>query len=339
LLSLLACSTIVYKHFHKIQCYFIEKLCKKLIGFPLNFRQIEAFRAVMVCGTASRAAQMLHISQPAISRHLAELEASLRLPLFERVKGRLRPTQEGKAFFEEVERAFTGIERLRFAAENIRSFKGARLRIVSMPALGHAFLPRVIGTFSKSFADVSVLLQVRSSEFVREEVAVGNYDLGFAADEISTSGVEVHDFAALDAHCLMPDGHPLSRHDVITPMDLNGERFVTLASEDAARARFDQIFLHADSRPYIVGETQYSLTICNLVRNGAGIGLVNPFSLDGLDLTGMKLLPFRPSVQFRSLLVFPPNASRSRLRDAFLEIATSERDSYSKSWIARPKTK
>ncbi|MEX4010029.1 LysR substrate-binding domain-containing protein [Neoaquamicrobium sediminum] len=299
----------------------------------MNFRQIEAFRAVMICGTASRAAEMLRISQPAVSRHIAELEASARLTLFERSRGRLKVTAEGKAFFEEVTRAFTGIERLRFAAENIRSFVGARLRVVSMPALGHAFLPRVVGRFARQFPNSSVLLQVRSSEFVREEIAAGNYDLGFAADEINSAGVEVQPFASPDAVCLLPQGHRLAGYQTVRPVDFDNERFVTLANEDAARSRFDRIFAEAGVRPKIVSETQYSLTVCNLVRNGVGIALVNPFSLDGLDLTGMALVRFRPSAQFRSLLVRPPNAPQSRLADAFLGMAELERDRQAAGWL------
>lgn len=288
----------------------------------------------MICGTASRAAEMLRISQPAVSRHIAELEASTRFALFERVKSRLKPTAEGIALFEEVQRAYTGIERLRFAAENIRSFTGARLRIVSMPALGHAFLPRVVGTFAREFPDAVVLLQVRSSQFVHEEIAAGNFDIGFAADEINFAGVEVMPFASPDALCLMPATHPLAGKWRVEPADFEGERFVSLANEDAARARFDQIFSEAGVCRKIVSETQYSLTICNLVRNGVGIALVNPFSLDGLDLSGMTLVPFRPRAQFRSLTVLPPNASRSRLTEAFLELAISERERQAALWAS-----
>lgn len=290
----------------------------------MNFRQIEAFRAVMHCGTTNRAAEMLHISQPAISRHIAELEAATRLPLFERRKGRLRPTAEAVALLGEVERAFSGLERLRFAAENIRSFIGARLRIVSLPALGHAFLPRVIGRFTKVFPDASVFLQIRSSEYVREEVAVGNFDVGFAADEISLAGVEAKPFLATAAVCLMGAGHRLAGAREVGPSDLDGERFITLASEDAARGRFDRLFMSAGAKPREVAETQYSLTICNLVRTGVGIGLINPVSLEGLDMSGLIVRPFRPEVQFQSLLVRPPDATPSRLTEAFLQLADEE---------------
>ncbi|WP_029030688.1 LysR substrate-binding domain-containing protein [Salinarimonas rosea] len=292
----------------------------------MNFRQIEAFRAVMLCGTASRAAEMLRISQPAVSRHLAELEGSTRLTLFLREHGRLKPTAEAHALLEEVQRSFVGLERLRFAAENIRSFRGARLRIISLPALGHAFLPRVVGRFATEFPDVPILLQIRSSEYVREEVAAGNFDLGFAADEISKAGLDVRPFANAPAVCIMPKDHRLAGEDVIGPGMLADERFVTLASEDAARARFDAIFAREGAKPRVVCETQYSLTISSLVRHGVGLALVNPFSLDGLDLTDVAVRPFRPAVHFKSLLVRPPEAPTSRIVEVFLEAAERTRD-------------
>lgn len=292
----------------------------------MNFRQIEAFRAVMTAGTVTRAAELMQLSQPAVSRHLAELERSARLKLFERGRGRLTPTAEGQAFYKEVQRTYVGLDRLKFAAENIRSFAAGTLRIISLPALGHAFLPRVIGRYAKQYPDVSILLQIRNSEQVKSEVAAGNFDIGIAADEITRTGVETRLFAHPDAVCLLPQGHRLADRAALRPQDLEGERFVALASEDAARARIDKVFDTAGVQTRIVVETQYSLTICGLVRNGVGVALVNPISLEGLDLTGIKVATFSPSVQFRSLLVFPPANKLSLLAQAFLDFAEIERD-------------
>src|SRR3546814_3677872 len=76
------------------------------VGSSDLFRQIEAFRTVIACGTTTRAAEILRISQPAISRLLADLERTTKLKLFDRGKGRIRPTAEGLAFYDEVQRAF-----------------------------------------------------------------------------------------------------------------------------------------------------------------------------------------------------------------------------------------
>lgn len=262
----------------------------------MNFRQIEAFQAVMACGTVTRAAEVLRVSQPAVSRLLDQLERSTKLKLFERNRGRIRATPEGLAFHEEVQKAFTGLERLRFAAENIRSFSAGTLRVASLPVLGHAFMPSVIGRFNARHPAVTVLLHIRSSEAVKALVASGQFDVGFAADEIDRAGVVSELFTTPEAVCILPKGHRLENSPVIGPADLHDERFVSLALEDAARARIDRVFEEAGVRRRIIVETQYSLTICNLVRSRVGVGIVNPFSLQGLDLEGIDVKPFKPRI-------------------------------------------
>lgn len=290
----------------------------------MNFRQLEAFRTVMACGTTTRAAEMLRISQPAVSRLLSDLERSSRLALFQRKRGRIRPTAEAHAFYDEVQRSFVGMERLRFAAENIRSFSSGTLRVASLPVLGNAFLPRAIGTFARSFPDVSILLHIRSSEAVKELVASGQFDIGFAADEIDREGVDARVIVAPEAVCLVPNDHPLATHEFASPEDLSDVRFVSLAAEDATRERIDRVFIEAGIRRRIAVETQYSITICNLVRAGAGVGLVNPFALEGLDTTGLRVIPFRPRIVFRTLLISPPSGIASRLSQSFIDIVQQQ---------------
>ena len=98
----------------------------------MNVREIDAFQAVMVCGTASRAADVLGISQPAVSKAIQSLEASIGFALFERVKGRLLPTPEGQLFHREVEQSFAGLARLRSAATRFRVRRSARRLSVSI---------------------------------------------------------------------------------------------------------------------------------------------------------------------------------------------------------------
>ena len=115
---------------------------------PINHRQLEAFRAVMEAGTVTVAAERLYITQPAVSRLIQDLESALALTLFERRRGRLAPTVEAQALYEEVERSFSGLDKIAQAAADIRSLSRGTLRIAAMPALALGFLPRTIKKFS-----------------------------------------------------------------------------------------------------------------------------------------------------------------------------------------------
>ena len=91
-----------------------------MLAADLRLRQVEAFRALMQWRTVTRAAQALGISQPAVSRLLADFEAKTAQAFFERRQGRLLSTVEAHALHDEVERAFSGFERVAQAAAQIR---------------------------------------------------------------------------------------------------------------------------------------------------------------------------------------------------------------------------
>lgn len=82
-------------------------------------RQLEAFRATMLAGTISGAAVLLGVSQPAVSRLIARLEKELKLTLFDRTKGRLGPTVEAQILYDQIERTFVSVEKIRAVAADI----------------------------------------------------------------------------------------------------------------------------------------------------------------------------------------------------------------------------
>ena len=113
----------------------------------LNPRQVEAFRAVMATGSMTSAATTMHVTQPAVSRLIRDLELDGEVPLFERRGNRMAPTAEAGRSIPEVERAFVGLSRISQFAEELRSRQAGSLRIAGMPALTCGFLPRHVGRF------------------------------------------------------------------------------------------------------------------------------------------------------------------------------------------------
>ncbi|MBZ9922200.1 LysR family transcriptional regulator, partial [Mesorhizobium sp. BR1-1-7] len=188
----------------------------------MNLRQVEVFRIVMTNGTTARAAEVLHVSQPAVSKMIQELERSLGFALFQRIKGRLHPTPEGQLFFREVEQAFIGLSHLRGAAARIRDYGSGELRIACLSALSTNVLPRALHAFMARNPNIAVTFQARMSSNVRDLVASGQFDLGIVADEIDRTGVETNEFAQFRVTVAVPQGHPLEALDVIRPMDLAG---------------------------------------------------------------------------------------------------------------------
>ena len=284
----------------------------------MNLRQVEVFRAVMTTGTTSRAAEVLRISQPAVSKAVAEMERGIGFALFHRIKGRLHPTAEGQLLFREVEQTFTGLAQLRGAAARIRDYGSGELRIACLSALSTNVVPRALAAFMQRHPQVAVTFQARASLVVRDLVAMGQFDLGIVADEIDKTGVEVRAFARYRVALAMPEGHRLAAQSVIRPADLDGVPFIALAPEDTTRREAEAAMARVGSRPRVILETPYSTTICAMVAAGIGVGLVNPLTAEPYLGKGLVLRPFEPAVHFRTLLILPPNRPPSRIVQDFI---------------------
>ena len=279
----------------------------------VNHRQIETFAAVMRSGTASRAAEFLGITQPAVSRSIVELEKAVGFALFARVRNRLIPTPEARQFFRDVEASFLGVDTLRASAARIRDHGSGQLKIGSLSALGSSLVPRAIRRFRENHPETGVTLIVTSSRAVRDMVASGEFDLGLAADEIDVTGVSHQLFVAPEAMCVLPAGHRLAVKEVITPDDLDGEPFVAYVPEDRARQRLERVFAEAGVAPRIVVETIYAATVCALVSEGVGVGMISAYAASGLDQSRIVLRRFEPAILIRSLLILPPDRPKSQL--------------------------
>ncbi|MFV3076913.1 LysR substrate-binding domain-containing protein [Niveispirillum fermenti] len=284
----------------------------------MHFRQLEIYRATMISGSASRAAELLRITQPAVSRALVELEESLGFGLFDRIKGRLVPTPEGQMFFRDVNSSFIGLDRLRASAARIRDFGSGSLRIASMAAFGSTLVPKAVHTFRQKNPHIAITLQVLSSSSVRDLVANQQFDIGIAADEVDLSGVEHRIFSSFRAVLAIPPGHALATRSMVGPSDLDGQPFIALAPEDRARHRITEIMENAGARPEIIVETPSAGTICALALEGVGVGLVNPAAADGYADRGLVFRPFKPDVQFKSYLLFRPDTQKNRLVRSFV---------------------
>jgi len=279
----------------------------------MNFKQLDAFRTVMTSGSASQAADLLQVSQPAISRSIQDLETDLGFALFDRVRGRLVPTAEAKLFFRDVSASFIGLDRLRASAARIRDFGSGEIRIACLSALGLSLVPHALKLFLDTHPSIAVTLQIMTSQAVRNVVAEGKFDLGLVADEVDLSGIDHQTFTTPRAVCAIPAGHALAARSVIRAEDLHGQRFIALAPEDTVRHRLEELFLAAGVRPTTVVETPNSATVCTLAMEGIGVGITNPYVTEGFAERGVVFRPFAPAIHFKSLLIFRPDMQKSRI--------------------------
>lgn len=129
----------------------------------MNLRQLEVFYAIMQAGTVSGAARLLHVSQPNVTRVLAHTEQQLGFALFERVKGRLVPTQEAKALLPEAEKVYQQLGQFRSLTNKVK--QGTQhLRVGAPPVLAAHLLAPTVALLSKEHGISFELLTANRDE-------------------------------------------------------------------------------------------------------------------------------------------------------------------------------
>ncbi|SFP89177.1 DNA-binding transcriptional regulator, LysR family [Variovorax sp. PDC80] len=284
---------------------------------PLNFRQIEAFRAVMQTGTTTAAAAMLHTTQPSVSRLLAQIQSATQLKLFDIHKGRLRPTHEARQLFETVQRHFLGLDRIEQSVAVMRKSGAGSLRVGCTPALGLSVMPPVIHAFSRRYPQVHVNLQTVGSHALREGLLYGLYDVALTTSGISDPQIEAVPLHRSDAVCVLHPGHPLASRASLHVRDLKDQVLLTLNADDEIHQQFLGTLQQHRVEAAATVETTYSVTICMMAAQGTGIGIVNPY-VASVFARDLKVLPLRPRCPVEASMALSPQSAPSAIAEDFV---------------------
>lgn len=270
----------------------------------MNLRQIEAFRAVMVHGSATAAARALGISQPAVTRLIRLLEDRSRIRLFARERGRLVATREAMLLDEEVGRIYYGIERVRSVMVRLRDHGGGYLRILSAPSLAHGWVMPRVAALQHAWHELRVLVDTAAYAAMMEALAQRRADIGIAmapqpAEEIASVVVDEVEF------CLVvPRGHRLATARLARAADLEGERVVTFRPDSPVfgllrETPFGPVL---DRGSLEVGS---SLLACAAVAHGAGVAIAErSLAADPAFAQQLACVPIEPPIRVPLRLFF-----------------------------------
>ncbi|MBE9605428.1 LysR family transcriptional regulator [Acetobacteraceae bacterium H6797] len=261
----------------------------------MNARQIEVFRTIMRCGTLTGAAQMLNVSQPALSQLLLHAEDQLGYKLFQRLGGRLVPTPEAVQLFPEAERLHHDIDSFRRFATDLRQGKAGSVRLATSAPPALSFIPAALQTFRATCPGMRLVSYVVPVETLIEKLDRGEVDLGVALNDSPRALVEAEPIGQTEVICLLPVEHPLARKDVVGIGDLAGETLISYRGDSLPGARLEQAFAREGARMRPQVEIDSSIIALSFVQQGIGIALV-----DGLipwgGFPGVVPRPFRPVV-------------------------------------------
>jgi DNA-binding transcriptional LysR family regulator len=283
----------------------------------LTLRHIEVIRAVLRAGTVTGAARQLAVSQPALSRTLKSAESRLGLQLFERAGGRLSPTPEVMALQRDIEKAYAQIEAIERASTELRHVTGGRLAVVCNPSAAATVVATALGRMTASAPELRVSLQTALNYEVIEAVRARSADVGFAWDVPAHQEVVATEIGHARLVCLIPEGDPLAAAKAVTARQLHGVPLISFSTTLPIGAATESAFAEAGATRRIGIEVGQTFIAASLVRQRAGIAIVDELALAGLH-DGLVVRPFLPRRVVRLYAVVRPERP-SLVVQAFLD--------------------
>jgi len=290
----------------------------------ITFRQIDAFRTVVSTGTVTESAQMLGISQPAVSRLISDLEAEIGFKLFTRSGRNVKPTLEARLLVDEVRRALSGLERIKEAARAIKQFQHAQLRVITTPTFSSNLAVPLIKKFSERQPKAMISLEIQPSDDTVEWMVSQNHDFGIAPPSGRNPTIRTRRLMNAQAICILPQDHRLASADLIRPEDLRGESFVSYLSDALFRFEVDEIFRKAGVERRMQYEARTSDAISRLVAEGLGISIVGPLEADQARALGVATVRFEPDMPFAAGLIWSGQKTMSAIAEDFLDMVAKE---------------
>jgi len=248
----------------------------------------------MVTGTVSDAAKLLRVSQPAASGVLHHLQDQLRVALFEKVRGRLVPTPEALSLFQEIEGIWSGIDRVRHSARNLRHGHIEILRVLSVPSLIVDVMPKVVIGLLHQRKQLSVNVEAPAPSQAVRALLENRGDIAFVTHRVDHPGLSTERMGQLRIVCVMPRGHRLASKSVVSCDDLEDEPLVTHSTDF-----YEQLFpgARAAVQPGSRVQVQSAQSACRFVNVGAGLALVDELAAaDGL-FPSIEVRPLEPAVK------------------------------------------
>jgi DNA-binding transcriptional LysR family regulator len=294
----------------------------------MNVSQLRAFVEVIDRGSFSAAARAMGLSQPAVTMQIQGLEADLGATLLDRRYRRIDLTEAGRTLLPSARKVLAELERARVSIERLSDTVGGHLEMAVSTTPGQYILPRLLGTFLRTYPDVTVSFRVYDSADVVSRVEAGEAHLGMTGARMSGAKVGYEAMGTDDLVIICPKDSPLAGRPEVSLAEVVREPFIAREPGSGTRAVLEQTLLGAGIDPAdlrVVMELGTSEAVVNAVEGGMGIGVVSHWMADKALALGTVVEVHAPGFPVsRPFYAVLPRGARSRAADALLDFLRAQ---------------
>src|SRR5262245_10198950 len=242
----------------------------------MELRHLRYFVAVAEELNFSRAAERLHVSQPPLSQQIKQLEEEVKVQLFDRTKRWVRLTSAGRLFLEHARQVLAQVDSAVLAARRTMQGECDRLSVACTPWADLMAVPHILRRFSEAHHQIQIEVQTLNSVLHVQAVKARTVDVGFMLSPPADQGIHIERLVTYPLVIALPANHRLATRAQLSPRDLVGESYVTLAADvapmygEVVTKYWEQVGVAMKERLKV----DQPRAVIDLVAAGAGFALV-----------------------------------------------------------------
>jgi LysR family transcriptional regulator for metE and metH len=264
----------------------------------VTLRQLRTFIEVIRAGSFASAAQVLHLTPPAVTVQMRELEQRAGLPLFERTGGGISATEAGREVANATQRIELALAECADALNALRGLHGGHVAI-GVVSTAKYFAPQALGAFSRAYPSVEMRLEVGNRATIIAALEQNTLDLALTGRPPEDLAVDKQPIGAHPHVIVARPGHALARGKRVAPAALAEETFLVREPGSGTRGLMERFFAEAKVQPRIGMEMSSNETIKQAVMAGLGVAFLSAHTVavelaDGrliaLDVVGLPVM-------------------------------------------------
>ncbi|GJG97990.1 LysR family transcriptional regulator [Cupriavidus pauculus] len=285
----------------------------------MRLRHIEVINAIRVTGTLSAAAELLNLSQPAVTQILHSAERQLGYALFQRVRGRLVATREALQLYPEMEKLDAQLGAIRKLAENLRGERSDALRIIAAPALAETLVADAVAEMTLRYPNAHITVRAIYSDQAAADLALLDADIGILFHNAPHPAVREELLAMSRLMCIGPpsvvppvnaiDLAFLGEHALVGPDP--GDPIGRLLAQTCRD-------LGIDVKSSVQALSYHS--VMALAARCQRVGIVEAATALGAEAMGLRAVPLLPDVRLPIIAATALQAEGNVLSRDFLDI-------------------
>jgi len=286
-----------------------------------SIRHIQGFLAIARLGNFTRAATELHVSQPALTVQIRQLEDALRVRLFDRNKRHVALTKTGRTLLGPLSRVLAELEGVMNTSRDLAGLRRGSVAVAVLPSIAAGLLPVAIRRFKGDHPAITIEVRDAVAERILQFVNAEEVDFGIGSRIGADRNVEWVDFVTDRMSAFVPEDHPLATRDRLALRDVVAYPLVLTTRGTSVRALIERVLAQEELEFTVACDADYMSTAVAMVRAGLGISLLPTSAVNTASCVGVITKPLTDAGLTRRIaIVRKPERSLSPAAEQFVTV-------------------